>query len=303
MEIKLERICERDIDLLLMRLFVSNSNVCELFYNKAGLTDYKIESVQHSAIDLYGESDIEVLMQKDGFRYLIMIEDKIDAPAQAEQYERYVKRGKKYIKENVIDDFLVFIVAPEDYLIRNTHARKYQKQISYEDILEKCKIEGDCFSVALLEKAIDKGLNPGQIDDLVSDFWRKYYTYQEQHASNLKLYKSSTQKGSNATWPNFKTELRGVKIVHKSEKGFVDLQFARKAVCITELADVLNQYRDKDMNWHIANKSAALRIEVCPIDFSEPFEKYLDEIPIVFDAVNRLEKITQKILNDGVKLP
>ena len=125
MEIKLERICERDIDLLLMRLFVSNSNVCELFYNKAGLTDYKIESVQHSAIDLYGESDIEVLMQKDGFRYLIMIEDKIDAPAQAEQYERYVKRGKKYIKENVIDDFLVFIA---DYGFENFHTGSNKKR-------------------------------------------------------------------------------------------------------------------------------------------------------------------------------
>ena len=133
---KIEKVSERDIDLLVINEF-TNGKLINLFLDKAGLTDYKIIEIEHSLTDSdLGESDITVIVEKDNHKVGLLIEDKIDAIAMDLQPERYVARGDKGIDNHLYDDYKIFIIAPQSYLDTNPYAKKYQYQISYEEIRE-----------------------------------------------------------------------------------------------------------------------------------------------------------------------
>ena len=291
--IVVERVNERDIDLLLMRLFVENKAVCALFLpNNA-----QIISVAHSVANLHGESDIVVKYLLAEKQYALLIENKIDAPAQEEQNRRYSLRGDLMMEQEEISDYSVWIVAPQEYLYQNNEAQKYDNKVSYEEILKACESENDIFSCSLLRKAIEKKKDNIIIDDAVTAFWLKYYEYRENSYPHLKLHKSSYKKGSQATWPDFETKhyIRGTKILHKSEKGYVDLEFRGKAEDKHWLARQTAGQLNEGMDWVITGKSASIRMEVPKIDFSKPFENYLKEIKEVFEAVDKLDKLAKTL--------
>ena len=290
----LERVSERDIDLLLMRIFIENKAVSSLFLpNRA-----KIVSVAHSVANLHGESDIIVKYVLNEKECAVLIENKIDAPAQEEQNERYFLRGDQMMEQEGISDYSVWIVAPQQYLDKNHEVWKSANKVSYESILSACEDEKDWFSCALLRKAIEKKQDASIVDDAVTSFWLKYYEYQEKYYPHLKLHKSSYQKGSQAIWPDFETKyyIKGTKILHKSAQGSVDLEFRGKAKDKDLLASQTYGQLSEDMYWVITGKSASIRIEVPKIDFSKPFENYTKEVKDVFEAVNKLDKLAKKII-------
>ena len=289
----LERVCERDIDLLLMRLFTERKEAVKLFLEP----DCDIVSVAHSVSNLHGESDIVVTYRQKEKLCALMIENKIDAQAQDEQYERYRLRGDSLMEQEKVTDYKIYIVAPQEYLRKNGEAQKYKNKVAYEDILTKCKQENDLFSCALLQKAIDKSPETAIIDNAVTEFWLKYYTYQETFYPHLELHKSSYQKGPNATWPDFKTKqyIKGTKLLHKSEQGFVDLEFRGKAEEKPRLYNETHNQLEPGMQWVITGKSASIRIEVDKIDFSKPFEQYEKEIKKAFEAIDRLYRLAQRL--------
>jgi len=303
MEIKFEKIYERDVDLLIMSFFTSGKEVCNLFYKEMELCRCTVESIEHSATGLHGESDVAIVLKKGDRRHLLMIEDKIDAPAQPEQYERYIERGDRQMQEGKVDGYTIFIVAPKAYLKSNGHAHKYDKQVSYEDILEECKKCGDVYAIGVLERAISKQKNPGEVDEAVTKFWNDYYEYKKHNAKEIKMYWTSGTRGPNATWPSFKTKIKGARILHKSEKGYVDLQFSGKIDLKNELERIIAPYQNGDMNWEDAGKSAALRIEVPKVDFSKSFDSQIESINVVFEAVRQLNKVVDSLVKDKVKIP
>ena len=101
MNIIMEKVLERDIDLLMMNKFIYDQNVIDYFLNKIGKKDYKVISIQHSLMDQEaGESDITIILEKDNHKIGLLIEDKIDAIAMPNQRERYNIRGNKGIENN-----------------------------------------------------------------------------------------------------------------------------------------------------------------------------------------------------------
>src|SRR5882757_43844 len=78
--------------------------------------DETILPVQHSVMDDLGESDLIFRYRNQaGESVAILIEDKIGAPLQRQQAERYRKRGARGVPKSW-DRFLTCIVAPERYL-------------------------------------------------------------------------------------------------------------------------------------------------------------------------------------------
>lgn len=297
--IQFENVYERDIDLLIINSLSKKFGICDLFAEQMGIEEYRVEEIIHSATDLHGESDISVVLSSHGKRHLILIEDKIDAVAQPMQYERYIKRGEKAVENGEVSTYSVFIIAPQEYLDRNKTAKKYQYKISYEEMLEEFTSENDVYATALLNKALMKSKEI-IIDESVTRFWAEYYKYQEKYYPQLKLHKNSVEKSSRATWPDFKTVLKKTKILHKSEQGKVDLEFSGMAEKINSLANLLKDYIDEDMHWHVTGKSASVGIDVRKLDFSEPFSQYEDDMATVFDAVNRLNLLAIKIQDEGL---
>lgn len=129
MEVFFESVLERDIDLLIMHRFsVLDSTFIGLFSEQAGIrwnTDYHIESISHSVMTNDGESDIEIIIDDGKGRTAFLIENKIDAIAQPEQFNRYMVRANKAVEQGRYTDYKVFIVAPEKYLAGNKEASLY----------------------------------------------------------------------------------------------------------------------------------------------------------------------------------
>lgn len=298
MEIVLKAAFERDVDLVLVRAFSENNRVAQLFLSSGD----KILEVHHSAMELHGESDLLIIVERNGWRHAILIEDKIDAPAQPDQYTRYCERGKSGQIAGRWADYTVFITAPQKYLEDNQEAIKYPNKVSYEAIHLALANENDPVSLAVIETALQKseGTLPTVVDEAVTDFWDNYYNYHEQHAPHLLLYINRGKKGPNATWPGFKTVLKNAKILHKSEQGYVDLQFRGLADKHPKLKQLIKPYLAEDMQVCKAGDSAVVRIAVPIMDFSKPFGLYEEEIAVVFSAVARLNHLAEEICRQDI---
>ncbi len=289
MELVLKAAFERDVDLVLVRAFYEGNSVAQHFLNDGD----RILEVHHSAMELHGESDLQVIVERKGKRHAILIEDKIDAPAQPNQYKRYCERGDRGKVEGRWTEYTVYIVAPEKYLNSDHEAIEYPNKVSYEEIREELMHGNDPVSLATIETALKRseGALPSVVDEAVTAFWESYYDYHEQHAPHLMLHVNRCKKGPNAIWPDFKTVLKGTKILHKSAQGCVDLEFRGFAEQLNRLKDTLRLYLSSDMKIERTGGSAVVRIPVPVIDFSKPFVTYEEEIGVVFSAVERLNQL------------
>ena len=177
MNINMEKVFERDIDLLMINKFVNENKTCHYFSSKVGIENYVVESVQHSLMDENGESDITVILNNGTKKIAFLIEDKIDAIAMPNQRGRYDIRGNKGINNKEYEEYFVFIIAPKEYLDSNEEAKKYENQISYEELVSL--FEEDLYAKTLLEQAIEEK-KKGYIiieNQNVTLFWDNYYHY------------------------------------------------------------------------------------------------------------------------------
>ena len=198
-------------------------------------------------------------------------------------------------------DYTVYIAAPWKYLKSDQEAIKYTRQVSYETIQRELAVMNDPVSLAIIETALAKsaGTLPPIVDEAVTAFWEHYYNYHAQHAPHLQLHVTRGKKGPNATWPDFKTILPDVKILHKSEQGNVDLQFRAMAEKIPLLEQVLKPYLEEDMRICKAGESAVVRITVPVMDFSKPFAQYEKQMHAVYCAVEQLNGLAKKLYDRG----
>jgi len=61
----MEKVFERDIDLLMINKFCSEEKVTKYFSSKIGLDNYKVVKAQHSIMDENGESDITIILENE----------------------------------------------------------------------------------------------------------------------------------------------------------------------------------------------------------------------------------------------
>ena len=105
---------ERDLDMLFIRSFGSCPGFSELFLKPLGWSGAVVTQVFHSVMDpQFGESDIVVLLEKDGHRYALLIENKVNAEAMPEQCLRYHKRGEQGMAQGEYQEYAVFMTAPQ----------------------------------------------------------------------------------------------------------------------------------------------------------------------------------------------
>lgn len=296
MNFKIEKVLERDIDLLMINKFINNNEVLNYFLNKIELNDYELIEVEHSHMDTeLGESDITLVVEKNHYKVGILIEDKIDAIAMDMQPERYAERGEKGINDGLYNEYKIIIIAPKKYLESNTQAKKYPNQISYEELSELMK--DDIYANSLLNKAIEEKESGYTVieNEMVTNFWERYYEFIRTYYPSIKIHEIYGARGSRAVWPELITDYPQVKIMHKSDRGQMDLTFSGMA----NYVDIFNKYTESvltsDTKVLKTNKSLAIRLDVPIIDFKQDFDSYITEMHKCMQSALRLYEILSKI--------
>ena len=290
---KFRSVAERDIDMLFLEEFNVSTEFSSWFYSKvtgksgAPGCDGAWHSVSDSTL---GESDL-LVSYEDGSA--ILMENKIDAVVQPNQAHRYDLRGEKGIVEGHWKSYKTCMVAPLRYLEKEADSQHYDVCISYESVrdwfvkysLDEKRAD---YKALVVEEAIKQNRRGYQpvTDLLVTRFWSDYWQLATRDYPALEMKKPGN-KPSNADWPAFRPQSLSVdaNIVHKLRRGVVDLQLAGAA---GDLAEIEKQIKDSDFQVVIASKSAAIRIEVTPVDRHQPFHLQKAAIEEGLQAATRL---------------
>ena len=299
---KVEAVTERDIDLLLLEELNVSDDFPAWLYSTVTKNNDKPSSkgAWHSISDpALGESDLVVIYDNE---IAILIENKIDAVAQPDQGRRYKARGSKGIENGLWSSFVTCMVAPNLYLQKEKDSNIYDATLSYEAISEwfSSKENTDrrsAYKSYLINEAIEQNrrgytVNP---DERVTDFWSKYWELSIQQYPELEMNKPGI-KPANSDWPDFRPSTldKRFSIVHKLERGDVDLQIASAADRINDLKDLLS---DIDVEVTTARKSTAVRLKVASIDRFTSIDSQKDIVIAGLNAARKLLSISHELAN------
>jgi len=293
--IKLDTIRERDVDILIMREFCTNKSFANLFLKQVGIDVFEIISINHSVMDTsLGESDIEIMLDVRGKKVALLIENKINADEQPLQFERYVERGEKKKKANLIDAFYVFMTAPQSYL--SSH-NQYKNKVSYEQLAAEIT---DDFSRTTINAALEKReFYQPTPDEAVSMFWTGLYNFAKNSYPTLydrMQTKTDKKRGTRAQWPGFNTYVSHTKVQMKSDRGCVDLQLYGMVDYIPQIQSMLEEILgENDYTVEPTGKSASIRKKVEKIDFHKPFAEQEENVRIALDVVSEMCDVAKKI--------
>ncbi len=297
---KYKNVSERDMDLLFIEAFATDPNFAALFIRKTSLQDaeFKVLHAERSKVDNgLGESDITVIIEAQGKKHALMIENKIDAIAMPDQHGRYLKRGEKGISLEEYDCFYVFIVCPEKYRYSNEEAAKYEHFVSYEECRDYFLTCSDAHSM-LYHQQICQALETMKaeykvdLNEIAVESFQKYAEYQKTFYGRINLKSKANSQRINGWWPEFNTSVDGMSIIHKTNFGCVDLTISGAADQLSELKLVekwMQEYGYKKISVVKTGKSASFRIEVPEIKMGKPFETWkLGDLDACFEAVQEL---------------
>lgn len=271
---------ERDMDLLFLEAFASEPEFVQLVLEETPYAGKKISvldaQLSRTELDL-GESDITVILEIEGKRIALLIEDKIDAIAMPNQYGRYKLRGQKGIEKGEWQAFEIFIFCPKKYLQSNTESKKYDYPIFYEKFKNYFDTKGDPLSRVRsqqITQAISKSKKPPEanVDKEANAYFNQYLLFQQEHYPTLDL---RTSKKSSGWWPHYGTRLGDVYLYHKTQEGTVILIFPNSTQymdVMQEIASWLRMHGIPNVAAKTASSSLALSVEVPPLKVKEPFE-------------------------------
>lgn len=281
MKVDFGTVTERDMDMLFLNAFSSEKAFVNLFISKTDLPigEYSVDEIYLSKADKDGESDITVVIELNGVKYGLLIEDKIDAQAMPDQQKRYTLRGDRAVKNGEYKEYRDFIVCSKNYYAANDEAKKYSHFVSYEecaDCLEKIENTLSEAWVQQIKQAIKKSKRHSEtvINENAKIFINKYRDYLEENYPFLDL---RTSRESNGYWAEYATRYKYVSMVHKIPYGHIDLTFSRasdKMDGLTNIAKTLNemigeQLKALGLGEVIAvpmQKSGTLRIKVPAVE-------------------------------------
>lgn len=297
---KLKSILERDIDLLLLEEFNVSEHFCSWLYSKIFNENSAppCKGAWHSiSDDLLGESDLVVLFENGK---CVLVENKIDAVAQPKQGQRYKQRGVKGISQNLWSAFSTCMVAPELYLQTEIDSQSYDINISYEEIYDwfvdsPNQTKREKYKAYVIKEAIEQNRRGYQIipDEKVTNFWFEYWQLSNKMYPHLEMKKPGN-KPFNSDWPEFRPSAlnKNIVIVHKLERGDVDLQISGAANKLEIIKSLIDESKFAVVK---AGKSAAIRLKVDRINRLADFESQVESVSIGLTAAMELLEIAREI--------
>lgn len=288
-DLQFSGINERDIDFLLMEEFTESPNFLAWFLARANvLGDVSLISLVHSASTANGETDIELRLESSEKVKYVLVENKIRAPLQPRQAERYRERAQRYVRDNLCSECLAVLVAPAEYLGDDAKKLGFDFTVTYEDIVKwytsiPAPQYSRSFKLAILRRALENGGYTPIPNEATTQFWQRYWELSKSVAPELQMPRPDPKPEASGFISFRPTALpKGVKLIHKVPYGNVDIQFDGKAKEIDSLKKLYGAFLEPGMTIKEAAKSAVVRVEVPRIDMSAPF---LDSENVVREAI------------------
>ena len=222
-----------------------------------------------SISNVVGESDLLWLIDApDNSRIMGLIENKIDAIAQPDQYLRYVTRGEGYKGDGICQQFSIALLSPEKY--RSTDSSAYPIQISYEDIvtwLHERTDDRSKYLAKIYEAAINKLGTNAPMDPDITLFRRKIWQLAKTEFPHLSIL-NPEEVSVSQYWVNMKHS--GYKLIYKPYKKngrftncVVDLQLAGRGKDMELLKEKYGSgMKSKGIKIKKTGKSASFRLNV-----------------------------------------
>ena len=293
-----ERKYERDIDLLLAEEFSVNPEFARWVKDKTALRDQHahVADVFVSKSDNLGESDLIVLYERnDASRFALMIEDKVDAPLQPMQAQRYRMRAEREVQLGLCAEFEVWLVAPQYYLDYCAGLSDFDGAISLEEIADY--LAGDHLSARLqyrasfLRTAAVRRANNWvrEEDDATNAFWEAAYQLASRKFPVLQMKRPKVTKDSH--WITLRpsdmpTQPKHVYLAFKGDRGQMDLSFSN--VQSDSFAEHIAHVLEAGMTVHQTGASTAIRLEVEGFQISDGADLALPRVEKAFEASERL---------------
>lgn len=302
-----ERKYERDVDLLLAEELSVNPSFASWLKSRteiAGVTA-TIAHVFVSKSDNLGESDlIAIYEHSEGQRFALMIEDKIDAPLQPQQAERYRLRAEREIKLGQCSTYAVILCAPRHYLDHSEGIGGFDGTVSFEEIAAFLRTgepsPRDLYRATFLETAATRRVNNWvrEVDARTEEFWDAAYRLASEDFPILEMRRPNFTKDS--TWINFRptdfpTRPRRVYVSVKGDRGQMDLTFS--GVRAHLLHELVRNLLEPGMTVHQTAASAAIRLEVPKFEIADGVEEGMFRVRAAFEACKKL--ITFYRMNRG----
>jgi len=245
-----------------------------------------------------GESDLELTFRTSADATKVLVENKIDAPLQPDQAERYFARAERYSKSRRYGRVLTVLVAPRKYLGEQGGQLGFDAAITYEAIRDQISRSSDPgpridYKNALLDVAIRRakvGWTP-QPNRRVETFWQQYWKLAREIAPQLSMPRPRGIRPARSQFIEFRPAglPPGVKLKHKVNHGNVDLQFAGMGARRDELELRYGRKRPSGAQFEGAGKSAVVRLAVTPIDMTKAdFDTSTNAIREGIEAAARL---------------
>ena len=295
---------ERDMDILFLEAIVSDPDFAKLVLSKTVFVgkDFKVIDAALSRTELHlGESDITVILEIDGQRIALLVEDKVDAIAMPDQHKRYQLRGEKGCQNGEWQAYEIFIFCPEKYREQNDEAKKYEHFLSYEECKTYFDSKPDTINSVRsqqIAQAIVKAKKPPEanVDQDANVFFNQYLQFQQAYYPTLDM---RTSKFSSGWWPHYGTRLGDAYLYHKTQEGSVILVFPNAANYMDITQNVATWLRNHGLPKVMAKragKSIALSIEVPKLNVTEAFELTSKaDLKECFDAVQALSDFANMV--------
>jgi len=258
------------------------------------------------------ECDIAVRFVNDKHSVILLIENKIDAPEQPNQAKRYQQSGEYLVKNKICDEYQTCLLCPMRYDEDGTVRKKYEKKISYEELLEWFEKQPNNERMKFKQMVIKNGIERARTgfkkipDENTTKFHNYYRKIAKENYPELKLSEGVPQAKN--TWIHIGhfDFPRNIKIKHKGRHGIVDL----------EISKISKSYKTKFSKWYAGKtedkmtlektgKSISVRIytqKISKQDIGNAVEpkKYRKEIVEALQAAERLKNWYLKWRNDPI---
>jgi len=308
----LQSVSERDIDLLVVEELESSEQFRAWLATRVyGTVIYKGPiGAWHSVNDpKLGESDLIFLFtdETDG-EAAILIENKIDAPPQPEQGQRYQQRGRKGEDEGLWNEFRTCVIAPKKYLESATHTEQYDAEISYQEILaffasRRSIAPRFAHKAKVIQEGIEqnrRGYQPKTHPGL-SRFVQAYYDFCTEQFPELGM-EPPRARPAQSTWINFNPKglPNNSYITHQTTAGLVKLFFRAAAAQFEELSASYLPRLGSNMEIGATGKSVAITVAVPVIDnpWEQAFSDYSESATQALKRVTEIIAVVKQVQAD-----
>lgn len=298
---------ERDIDLLILEQAHVSPSFLAWLAERAGLTGAELERGQHSVYRDHGETDVLLILRVGADRVALMIEDKIGAPLQPRQGERYHERGRDLCTRGEADRYLTALCAPRSYLANVPSDAPWQVRLSFEDLEAWFAADPSpaaAWRRAILATAASKATRARQADDRSSvafdpaivSLKEAYRRLVEEHCPDL--IATLQEKRDREYYLKARVLPSGIRLKHAFFRGEVSLVLERRwaeRVGADALAAML-----PEAAWVVLHGSEThVRLAVEVLDPALSLDAQGEVALAVLDAVRSLVPLGERIARLG----